>query len=165
MTIRLVRDLMTVGVLTCKTSTPALDVARFLLEKNLDELVVLNDEGEAVGICGLEQLAPLYGRDDLASLTAEDVMSEGVPDLPADLPVSVAAQTMIDRGIRTAYMMHNSAGIIYPAGFISFRHILRGLAARDDQELSDLGIAAKRQAPLDVFIKRRDEARRRSGAR
>ena len=123
MTPKLVRDLMTVGVPTCKTSTPVLEVARFLLDKNLDELVVLNDEGEAVGVCGLEHLVPLYGREDLAALTAEEAMSEGVPSLPADVPVAVAAQTMIDQGIRTAYMMHNSAGIIYPAGFISFRHI------------------------------------------
>jgi CBS domain-containing protein len=164
MTPKLVRDLMTVGVPTCKTSTPVLQVARFLLEKSLDEVVVLNDEGEGVGVCGLEQLCPLYGREDLAELWAEDVMQEGVPGLPADISVLAAAQVMKDRGLRSAYILHNSAGIIYPAAFLSWRNILKGLAARDESELKDLGIAAERQSPLEAFIKRRDEARKRASA-
>ena len=35
----LVRDLMTVGVPTCKTTTPVVDIARFLIESNVEELV------------------------------------------------------------------------------------------------------------------------------
>ena len=90
-------------------------------------------------------------------------MSEGVPELGADIPLSVAAQMMKDKRIRIAYMMHNSAGIIYPAAFISYRHILRHIAAKDDSELKDLGLAAARKSPLEQFIERRDEARRKAG--
>jgi hypothetical protein len=70
---------------------------------------------------------------------------------------------MKDQGIRIAYMMHNSAGIIYPAAFISYRHILRHMAARDENELKDLGLAAERKSPIEQFIARRDEARKRAG--
>jgi ribosomal protein S25 len=89
-------------------------------------------------------------------------MSEGVPELGADIPLTVAAQMMKDKGIRIAYMMHNSAGIIYPAAFISYRHILRHMAAKDDSELKDLGLAAERKSPIEQFIARRDEARKKA---
>jgi predicted transcriptional regulator len=159
----LVRDLMTVGVPTCKTSTLIVDIARFLVEQNVEEMVVLGEEGEGVGIVGYEELVSAYGRENVRSLTAEEVMREGVPELPADIALTVAAQMMKDKGIRVAYMMHNSAGIIYPAAMISYKHILRHLAAKNESELKDLGLAAERKSPIEIFIERRDEARRKAG--
>ena len=130
----LVRDLMTVGVPTCKTATLIVDIARFLIENNVEEMVVLGTEGEGVGVVGYEELVRAYiiptgdGRENIKSLTAEDVMREGVPEMPADTPLTAAAQMMRDKGIRVAYMTHNSAGIIYPAAMISYRHIVRHIA-------------------------------------
>ena len=48
MTILLVRDLMTVGVPTCKTNTPIIEIARFLIQNNIEEMVVLGNEGEGL---------------------------------------------------------------------------------------------------------------------
>lgn len=146
----LVRDLMTVGVPTCKTATLIVDIARFLIENNVEEMVVLGTEGEGVGVVGYEELVRAYiiptgdGRENIKSLTAEDVMREGVPEMPADTPLTAAAQMMRDKGIRVAYMTHNSAGIIYPAAMISYRHIVRHIAAKDESELKDLGLTAER---------------------
>jgi CBS domain-containing protein len=154
---------MTVGVPTCKTSTPVMDVARFLIENNVEEMVVLGEEGEGVGICGYKELVNAYDREDVRELTVEEVMSEGVPELPSDIPLKVAAQLMKDKNIRVAYMNHNSAGIIYPAASISYKHLVRHLAAKDESELKDLGINAERKSPLEVFIERRDEARKQAG--
>jgi CBS domain-containing protein len=158
----LVRDLMTVGVPTCKTSTSIVDVARFLVEQNVEEMVVLGSEGEGVGVVGYEELVSAYGRENAKDLTAEEVMREGVPELPADIPLSAAAQMMKDKHIRVAYMTHNSAGIIYPAAMISYKHMIRHLAAKDESELKDLGLAAERKSPVEVFIERRDEARKKA---
>ena len=154
---------MTVGVQTCKHDTPAKEIAGFLLEHHIEAMCVLDAEGHGIGVVGEQELVSAYGRDDLDELTAEDVMSEGVPELGADLPLTVAAQMMKDKGIRIAYMMHNSAGIIYPAAFISYRHILRHMAASDESDLKDLGLAAERKSPIEQFIARRDEARKKAG--
>lgn len=159
----LVRDLMTVGVPTCKTTSPVVDVARFLIENNLEEMVVLDEEGHGVGVIGYEELVSVYGQENVDNLTAEEVMREGVPKLPPDIPVNLAAQMMKDQRIRAAYMTHNAGGIIYPAAYISYRHILRALAARDEKDLKDLGIAAERKLPVEQFIERRDKARRKAG--
>jgi len=155
--------LMTVGVPTCKITTSVVDIARFIIENNVEEMVVLGDEGEGVGVCGYKELVNAYSRDDVRELTAEDIMSEGVPELPSDIPLTLAAQLLRDKDIRVAYMNHNSAGIIYPAASISYKHLIRHLAAKDDSELKDLGINAERKSPLEQFIERRDEARRQAG--
>jgi len=159
----LVRDLMTVGVPTCKNTTPVVDIARFLIENNVEELVVLGDEGEGIGVCGYRELVGAYERENVRELTAEDVMSEGVPELPSDITLKLAAQLLRDKDIRVAYMNHNSAGIIYPAASISYRHLVRHLAAENEEELKDLGFNAERKSPLAQFIERRDEARRQAG--
>ncbi len=154
---------MTVGVPTCKTTTNIVDIARYILEQNVEEMVVLGDEGEGVGIVGYEELIDAYSIENSRDLKAENVMREGVPELPADIDLVLAAQMMKDKGIRVAYMTHNSSGIIYPAAFISYKHIIRHLAARNESELKDLGLAAERKSPIEVFIARRDEARRKAG--
>ncbi|MGB7875415.1 MAG: CBS domain-containing protein [Anaerolineales bacterium] len=159
----LVRDLMTVGVPTCKTTTPIVEIARFLIENNIEEMVVLGDEGEGVGACGYKELINAYEREDVRKLTAEEIMTEGVPELPSDIPLTLAAQLLRDKDIRVAYMNHNSAGIIYPAASISYKHLVRHLAAEDESDLKDLGINAERKSPLELFIERRDEARRQAG--
>lgn len=163
MTALFVRDLMTIGVPTCKTTTPIVEIARFLLEQQVEEMVVLGTEGEGVGVVGYEELVSAYGKENAKELTAEEIMHEGVPELPADISITLAAQLLKDQGRRVAYMNHNSAGIIYPAALISYKHILRHLAAKDESELKDLGLAAERKSPVEQFIERRDEARRKAG--
>ena len=163
MSVFLVRDLMTVGVPTCKWETPIKDIARFLLEHHVEAMCVLDAEGHGIGVVGEEKLVAVYGKENFDSFKAEDVMSEGVPELSADIPLTVAAQMMTDKRIRIAYVMHNAGGIIYPAAYVSYRHILRHIAAKDESELRDLGLAAERKSPIEVFIERRDEARRKAG--
>ncbi len=52
----LVRDLMTVGVKTCAPTTPIVDLARFMLEQDLEAIVVLDHEGHAVGVVSRDDL-------------------------------------------------------------------------------------------------------------
>ena len=159
---RLVRDLMSVGVATCAPETPIVEIARLLLEKGLEGVVVLGEEGHAVGFVGQDDLVQAYARDDCRDLAAEDVMRDDVPQMPPDVPLTTAAQIMRDQGVRVVFQMHQAVGVQYPAAALSYTHLLRHLAARSDAELQDLGIAAARKPPLNTFIEKRDEALRRS---
>ena len=159
----LVRDLMTVGVPTCKRSTPVPDIASYLLEHNVEGMCVLDEGGRGIGVVGLEELAAVYSRENVRTLIAEQVMREGMPTLNADLPLDLAIQFMRDQNTRIAYLTHNSAGIIYPAAYITYRHFTRHLATKDEETLRDLGIEAERESPIDAFIRRRDEARKKAG--
>lgn len=158
----LVRDLMTVGVATCATDVPIVEIARLLLDKKLEAVVVLNPDGHAVGLVSQDDLVKAYSRDDCRQLTAEDVMRDDIPQVPPDIPLAAAAQIMRDQHIRVLLLMHHAEGRTYPAGVVSYRHFLRHLAAHDDDELADLGIKAARQAPLDTFVEKRDAARRQA---
>jgi predicted transcriptional regulator len=157
---KLVRDLMTVGVPTCPLTTPLVDLTRLMLEKNWEAVIVLDDEeGHALGVVSQDELVKAYEREDARTLTAEQVMREGVPQIPPDIPLAVAAQMMIDQNVRAFFLMHNAAGVTYPAAMLTYRHILRHLAAQSADDLKDMGIAAARQAPLEQFIARRDAAK------
>jgi CBS-domain-containing membrane protein len=157
-----VRDLMTVGVATCAANTPIVEIARLLLDKELEAVVVLNPEGHAVGIVSQDDLVKAYAGEDCHQLTAEDVMRDDIPQIPPDIPLAAAAQIMRDQHIRVLLLMHHAEGQTYPAGVVSYRHFLRHLAAHDDSELADLGIKAARRAPLETFVEKRDAARRQT---
>jgi CBS domain-containing protein len=157
-----VRDLMAVGVATCPPGAPIVDIARLLLEQQLEGVVVLDAEGHGAGFISRDELVQAYTRDDCRDLTAEDVMRDSIPQVPPDIPLVAAAQLMRDQGVRVVYMMHHSGGIIYPAASLSYTQLLRHLAARGDEELQDLGTAAPRKTPLETFIEKRDAARRRN---
>jgi predicted transcriptional regulator len=154
-----VRDLMTVGVVSLKKQTPVLEIARQMIAKDLEGVVILDDEGHAEGCLSQEEMIQVYSRPDVDTLKAVDIMKEGVPQIPPDIPLIAAAQIMFDIGVRALYIMHHSGGIEYAAGVITYHHLLRHLAAKTDDELRDLGISAQRKSPLEIFIERREAVR------
>jgi predicted transcriptional regulator len=156
---QLVRDLMTVGVLTCTPQTTVSELAQLFLEQCLDEIIVL-DEGKALGVVGQEEIVANFFREDSKSLKAADIMREGVPQIPPDIPITAAAQIMQDLDVRSLFLMHNAGGIEYPAATITYWHFLRYLAAEHSDDLTDMGIKAERQSPLETFLKKRDMARK-----
>jgi YD repeat-containing protein len=158
----LVRDLMTVGAATCSPNTPMSDVARLVLDRGLEGVVVLDQDGNGIGVVSQDELVQAYTRDDWGNLTAEAIMREGVPQVPPDIPLTAAAQLMQDQGVRVVFLMHHANGVIYPAAVLSYRHLLRHIAAHSDADLQDLGIAAARKPPLEQFTERRDAARRQN---
>jgi CBS domain-containing protein len=159
---RLVRDLMTVGVATCPPDAPLADIARLMLDKQLEAVVVLNSEGHAIGAVSQDDLVQAYTTGNAQALCAEDVMSDAVPEVPPDIPLAAAAQIMRDTKIRAVFLMHHAGGIEYPAAVLTYKHLLRHLAAQDEEDLKDMGIAAARQAPLEIFKQRRDAARQQA---
>ena len=156
----LVRDLMTVGVLTCNQDTPIKMVTQILLEKDVEAAVVLDDEGHGIGIVGRDQLVRAYSSGNYEDLAALDIMEDGVPQIPPDIPITAAAQLMQDQGRRIFFLMHNAGGIIYPAAYISYKHFLRHIQSDDAEDLIDLGIDAARTLPLEAFLERRDGRRK-----
>jgi CBS domain-containing protein len=169
---------MQVGVATVPPETPISDIARLVLENNLDAVIVLDkDEGHALGVVSKEELVQTYAQsrwDNSSQFlpgqanavpTAAEVMREGVPQVPPDIPLKAAAQMMRDQNVRTFFLMHHAGGVVYPAASLSYQHILRYLAAQEEEDLKGLGVEAERKNPIEAFIERRDEARRKSGSK
>jgi CBS domain-containing protein len=153
---------MSVGVPTCALDDSAVDLARWFLEKEIEGAVVLDENGHGVGVVTHQQLVRAYARGNYDTLTAQDILEDKVPQVPPDIPLAAAAQIMQDLGVRILFLTHHAGGIEYPAAYISYKHLLRHLGAKNEEELRDLGIKAERESPIDSFMRRRDEALRRA---
>jgi CBS domain-containing protein len=153
---------MSVGVPTCALDDPVIELTRWFLEKDLEGAVVLDENGHGAGIVTHNELVKAYTHGGYEDLTAQDILQADVPKVPPDIPLAVAAQIMQDQGVRVLFMTHHAGGIEYPAAYISYKHLLRHLSARDEKELRDLGIQAERELPMETFMRRRDEALRRA---
>ena len=158
----LVRDLMSVGVPTCALDDSVVELTRWFLEKDIEGAVVLDDNGHGAGVVTHDELVKAYAKGGYELLTAQDVMRADVPTVPPDIPLTAAAQIMQDMKTRIIYMTHHAGGIEYPAAYLTYKHLLRHLAAEDGEDLKDLGIKAEREAPLEMFYRRRDEALKRA---
>jgi CBS domain-containing protein len=131
-TVKLVRDLMHIGVITCRTNTPLVEAAAMLLREHLDSLVVLDEQGHAIGLLGREEAMAAYARlcttgRTCDTLTAGDVMRPEIPEIPPDVPAAAAAQIMLDQGVRGLYLMHHDGGISWPAAVLRVEDVLRHL--------------------------------------
>jgi CBS domain-containing protein len=160
--VKLVRDLMSVGVPTCALGESVMELTRWFLEKEIEGAVVLDEHGHGAGVVTHDELIKAYARGDYEALTAQDIMRADLPQVPPDIPLTAAAQIMQDLGTRIVYITHHAGGIEYPAAYLTYKHLLRHLVARDGEDLKDLGIKAEREAPLETFIRRRDEALRKA---
>lgn len=161
---RLVRDLMQVGVPSCAPHTPVAELAQDFQERALEGVIVLDERGHGVGAVTRRELLHAFIDGQAESLCAEDIMRDEVPQAPPDIPLTAAAQIMEDLQVPILFIMHHAGGISYPAAILTGNHILRLLAATNEGEIDDLGIRAQREAPLQAFYRRRDEARRNAGA-
>ena len=117
-TTTLVRDLMQVGVPTCREDTPLKDAARLLVERNVAALIVLDEDANMVGWIGEQHVARVINRD-YAKLTAGHIMDEHVPEILPEVPAAAAAHLMLDRGLRQLFVTHHAGGIKYPAAVIT----------------------------------------------
>jgi predicted transcriptional regulator len=159
---RLVRELMTVGVPTCPLDSGVRELASFMLDNDLEAVIVLDERGHAAGVVTRTELVQAYANDKYQQQTAENIMRVEVPQVPPDIPLAAAAQIMRDLNVRVVYMMHHAGGIEYPAAMLTYTHLLRHMTMQEAADLKDLGIYAERKSPLELFIKRRDEARRQA---
>jgi arabinose-5-phosphate isomerase len=144
----LVRDVMRVGVPTCFEATPLKDAARLLVERNVSALVVLDEDGNAVGWLGEQHLARTIDRDH-ARLTAGDVMHEHVPEILPDIPAAAAAHLMLDRGLQQLFISHHAGGVKYPAAVITLQDIIRIIAGLE--RAPGVGAGAERPTAVDLF--------------
>jgi CBS domain-containing protein len=159
MSVKLVRDLMHIGVATCQADTSLLEAVRSLLREERESFVVLDDNSHAIGVFSQREAVAAYGRSgvdlsQLEHLTVADAMRPDIPEIPPDIPTTAAAQIMLDRDVREVYLMHHGGGMSWPAAVLRFEDVLRHLTADSDADVADLGARAARKSPIELFMQR-----------
>ncbi len=153
----LVRDVMRIGVPTCKETDPLDKVAALMLDQAATALVVLDEEADTRGWINEARLAAAYLRvtqtfEVSCPLTAADIMDEDVPEAPSDIPLAAAAQLMADTGADHLFFLHHAAGRTWPASVLGLRDLVRALAG--PEYIKNQGTAAPRPTPMDLFRQR-----------
>jgi CBS domain-containing protein len=125
----LVRDLMHIGVPTCRVDTPFIEAVRKLLREQLEALIVLDERGHALGALTRRDIVAAYGRSgadihDWKTLTVAEVMRPDIPEILPDIPATAAAHIMLDMNVRELYLLHHDRGIRWPAAALRFEDIL-----------------------------------------
>ena len=144
----LVRDLMQVGVPTCREDTPLRDAARLLVERNVGALIVLDEDANMAGWIGEQHVAQVSG-SSTATMRAGDVMVEHVPEILPDVPAAAAAHLMLDQGLRQMFVTHHAGGIKYPAAMITLQDVCRIVACME--RAPGVGVGAERPSAIDLF--------------
>jgi CBS-domain-containing membrane protein len=159
----LIRDVMRIGVPTCKETDPLDKVAALMLDQAATALVVLDEEADTRGWISEARLAQAYLRIAQTlevsetsrvspTFTAADIMDEHVPEAPSDIPLAAGAQLMADMGVDHLFFLHHAAGRTWPASVLSLRDLVRALAG--PEYIKDQGTAAPRPTPMDLFRQR-----------
>jgi pyruvate-ferredoxin/flavodoxin oxidoreductase len=99
-----VADLMTEGAVTCRPDTPLAEVHDLLSEKQISCVVVVDEEGEMVGLLSTTDLAraqSLAGRMDhsLPDLRAEHLMTPDVLTTRPEEPLAEAVERLVDNRV------------------------------------------------------------------
>ncbi len=153
----LIRDVMRIGVPTCKLADTVACVAAQMIDGGHTAVVVLDEEADTRGWINEHMLAAAYARaavmaEDAAPLLAQDVMDEDVPGCESDIPLAAAVGVMADLGVDHLFFLHRAGGRMWPASVLSLRDVVKALAG--PEYIQAQGHAALRPTPMDLFRQR-----------
>ncbi|MCS6882157.1 MAG: CBS domain-containing protein [Oscillochloridaceae bacterium] len=129
---RLVGEVMHHGVLTCRRETPIQDVARQMSEQDVSALVVVNDEGNMIGLISRTDLvnARLYEQywKHWRGLTAGHIMVTDVVSVRPNDTVQDASRLMMERRIHRVVVVEDAGEGVKPIGVLSVTDVVRDIA-------------------------------------
>jgi len=120
-----VRDVMRRGVPTCQLDTPVAEIVRQMIDNKVDAMVVVDVDGEAVGMITELEVMRAYV-EDIAELKAENVMRPQAQVVAPDTLVIEAVHIMRDRQVRHLVIKGEPSREV-PVGIISAMDIVRDM--------------------------------------
>lgn len=127
-----VRDWMHVGVVTCRPNTPVAEVADIMKTQDVSALVVVNDDGYAVGVISRIDLVNAsfvqpYLRRWLG-MAAQHLMSSPIISVRAEDPVEKAVRLLRERKIHRLVVTEPEGDRERPVGILSVTDLVRYVA-------------------------------------
>ncbi len=127
---RLLRDIMTRGVVTVPVTSKAKEIVSLMSKQRLSGVAVIGDDGVAVGVISDMDILKVIGIKDWENITAESIMT---PNIQMILPMSTlgeAAKLMREKSIhRLLVFSERGVGASHrPIGIVSASDIVREAA-------------------------------------
>ena len=126
---RQIKDVMQRSLLTCLPSTPIETIARRLTDYHVHGLVVVDDDGYAIGVVSQTDLLLAHCRPEaeLAACTAGDIMTSTVMTCTPETTIFEAVTTMTRNHIHRLVVVKAGSPKLYPLGIVSMTDIIRFL--------------------------------------
>lgn len=129
--VKLVRDVMHRGVVTCNPDTSLARVAALMAQAHASAVAVVNPTGELIGIVSRTDLVGAYLKP-YEHRKAEDIMTTQVATIIPDIPIAAAVQIMLDRGVHQLVILHARPAPQRPVGILTMDDIVRDMAKQED---------------------------------
>jgi CBS domain-containing protein len=118
-----VREWMHQGVITCRRETPVEEVARTMEQKDISALVVVDEQGDAVGVISRTDLVNARFVQPYLKhwrgMNAEHLMSKPVISVGPDTGVNEAVRRLQEKRIHRLVVVEEASGHIRPVGILS----------------------------------------------
>jgi len=127
---KMIRDVMTRGVVTVSPGTPVKQIAERMANQHLSGVAVIGAHGDMLGFISEMDVVKVLHKPDLKRLTAEDVMSSLLVAVAPDATLGRAAKIMDEEHIhRLLILSEKGVGASQrPVGILSTSDIVREVA-------------------------------------
>ena len=127
---KLLRDVMTRGVVTVPMNATVKTIAAMLSKQGLSGVAVISEDGEAMGIISDMDLLKVIGKEDWENMTAESIMSAHIEVVKPTDTLGEAAKIMREKHIhRLLIFSEKGVGASQrPVGILSASDIVREVA-------------------------------------
>jgi CBS domain-containing protein len=126
---KVVSDWMHRGVVTCSPDTPVEEVAGVMEANDISALVVINLEGDAIGVISRTDLVNARFIEPYLKhwpgLAAEHLMSKPVISVTPETTVTMAAKMLDDRRVHRLVVVEETNGHRKPVGILSVTDLAR----------------------------------------
>ncbi|MCX9013377.1 MAG: CBS domain-containing protein [Candidatus Methanoperedens sp.] len=129
---KLLRDVMTRGVVTVSMDVTVKHVAVMLTEQGLSAIVVISPDGEAVGVISDMDILKVIGKDGWENMAVETIMTTHLETVRPASTLNEAAKIMREKHIHRllVFSEHGVGASQRPIGVLSASDIVKE-AAKD----------------------------------
>ena len=126
---KMVRDVMTRGVVSVSWDVPAIEVAKTMAEYNVSAVAVVYPDGSVAGVISEMDILEAYEKMQLEHAVAEDIMTPHIESLKPTTTLEEAARHMVKRRIHRLLVLSERMGCgTRPVGVISASDIIKEIA-------------------------------------
>lgn len=127
---RLLRDIMTRGVVTVPMEATVKDIAGMMTRQGLSGVVVVGPDGVAVGVISDMDILKVIGKENWENITAESIMTSNIQMIRPMCTLGEAAKIMREKAVhRLLVFSEQGVGASHrPIGILSASDIVREAA-------------------------------------
>ena len=115
-----VKDLMTHGVVTVPNYKKVINVIKILREGRVHAVMVVGEEGKAVGVISEIDIPKAFGKD-LNEISVKEIMSSPVKTIDINASIIEATKIMMEKGIERLFILYENG---FPRGVISITDVI-----------------------------------------